>query len=74
MSEAALVNGIIFTFVVLLALLLVLFLYAVVVARPEDAVPAEASTLESLAPIPVGVHRPLRPLPVLRPQAQCHSA
>jgi hypothetical protein len=70
MSQAALVNGIIFSFVVLLALLLVLFLYAVVVARPEDAVPAEAPALESLAPTPVARPSPAQaPLPVRRPQA-----
>ncbi len=70
MSQAALVNGVILCFVVLLALLLVLFLYAVVVARPEDAVPAEASALESLAPTPVARPSPAQaPLPVRRPQA-----
>jgi hypothetical protein len=39
MSQAALVNGVLLWLVVLMTLLLVLFLYAVVVARPEDAVP-----------------------------------
>jgi hypothetical protein len=70
MSQAALVNGVILCFVVLLALLLVLFLYAVAVARPEDAVPAEASALESLAPTPAArPSPPPAPLPVRRPQA-----
>jgi hypothetical protein len=70
MSQAALVNGAIFSFMVLLALLLVLFLYAVAVTRPEDDVPAETSALESLAPTPVARPSPAQaPVPVRRPQA-----
>jgi len=72
--------------VVLLALLLVLFVYTVVVARPEDDVPAEASAPESLAVIPVartppaparhcrpGDHRPPCP-PLVRPASTGYTA
>jgi hypothetical protein len=71
MSHAALVNGTLFWLVVLLTLLLVLFVYAVVVARPEDDVPAGASapgslTVESVVRTPPA---PAPALPVRRPKA-----
>jgi hypothetical protein len=53
MSQAALVSGTLFWLVVLLTLLLVLFVCAMVVARPEDDVPGEAAATESLTVIPV---------------------
>jgi hypothetical protein len=57
--------------VVLLTLLLVLFLYAVVVARPEDDVPGEAAAPESLPVIPVArtPPAPASALPARQPQA-----
>ncbi len=71
MSHAALVNEVLFWLVVLMTLLLVLFVCAVVVARPEDAAPAEASAPEPLAVIPVArtPPAPAPALPVRRPPA-----
>jgi hypothetical protein len=71
MSHAALVNGALFWLVILLTLLLVLFVCAVVVARPEDDVPGEASPPESLTVIPVArtPPAPASALPARRPEA-----
>jgi len=76
MSHAALVNGTLFWLVVVLTLLLVLFVYAVVVAGPEDDVPAEASAPESLtvAPVAPTPPAPASALPARRPQARAPSA
>jgi hypothetical protein len=49
MSHAALVSEVLFWFVLFLALLLVLFLYAVITAPPRDVVPAEELDLSPAA-------------------------
>jgi hypothetical protein len=61
MSHAALVNGALFWFVVVLTLLLAMFIYAVIAMPSEDAVPAEPPAL-TLPPPP-------RPSPARRPPA-----
>jgi hypothetical protein len=71
MSHAALVNDGLFLIVVLMTLLLVMFLYAVIEAPLEDAVPAEAPVLNTPVLAPPA---PAPALPVRRPQAPVFPA
>ena len=66
MSHATLVNDGLFWFVIFLTLLLVMFIYAVIVTPPEDAVRTGPPTLNTPAPPP--------PAPAGRPQAHTSPA
>jgi len=49
MTHAALVNGVVFWLVVAMAVLLVMFIYAVITTPPQDAAPAEPAAPEPSA-------------------------
>ena len=66
MSHATLVNDGLFWFVIFLTLLLMMFIYAVIVTPPEDAVRTGPPTLNAPAPPP--------PAPAGRPQASTSPA
>jgi len=67
MTHAALVNDVLLWLVIVMALLLVMFIYAVIAAPPQGAAPAEPPALdwpalESPAPAPALPARPLVPV------------
>jgi len=67
MTHAALVNDVLLWLVIVMALLLVMFVYAVIAAPPQGAAPAEPPALdwpalESPAPAPALPARPLVPV------------
>ncbi len=63
MTHAALVNDVLLWLVIVMALLLVMFIYAVIAAPPQGAAPAEPPALDSPAPAPaLPARRPLVPV------------
>ena len=63
MTHAALVNDVLLWLVIVMALLLVMFIYAVIAAPPQGAAPAEPPALDSPALAPaLPARRPLVPV------------
>jgi len=71
MTHTALVNGVLFWLLVVMALLLVMFIYAVITTPPQDAAPAEPPVLE---PSALEWTAPATALPAQRPLAPTSPA